>query len=147
MLREIHGQNYFYTKKLDDAGVRPEDISGLDYLDKLPFTIKSELAADQDRDGFAANLTYPLERYIRFHQTSGTTGRPLRVLDTAESWDWWGGCWAWGWLAPVSLLKTAYSALFPSVRLSASGLRSWVPGRLAHCWFQVAAVPPSIVCT
>lgn len=96
MLREIHGQNYFYTKKLDDAGVRPEDISGLDYLDKLPFTIKSELAADQDRDGFAANLTYPLERYIRFHQTSGTTGRPLRVLDTAESWDWWGGCWARG---------------------------------------------------
>jgi phenylacetate-CoA ligase len=96
MLEEIYGQNYFYTKKLDDANVRPQDISTLDDLGKLPFTIKSELAADQDRDGFAANLTYPLERYIRFHQTSGTTGRPLRVLDTPESWDWWGGCWARG---------------------------------------------------
>ena len=57
MLREIHGRNYFYTSKLDDAGVGPEDISSLDDLEKLPFTIKSELAADQDRDGFAANLT------------------------------------------------------------------------------------------
>lgn len=96
MLEEIYGRNYFYTTKFDEAGIRPEDITGLDQLDKLPFTIKSELAADQDRDGFAANLTYPLKRYIRFHQTSGTTGRPLRVLDTPESWDWWGGCWARG---------------------------------------------------
>lgn len=96
MLEEIYGRNYFYTRKLDDANVRPQDISTLDDLGKLPFTIKSELAADQDRDGFAANLTYPLKRYIRFHQTSGTTGRPLRVLDTPESWDWWGDCWARG---------------------------------------------------
>ena len=40
------------------------------------------------------NLTYPPERYTRIHQTSGTTGQRLRWLDTAESWDWWGRCWA-----------------------------------------------------
>ena len=41
-----------------------------------------------------STLTYPLERYCRLHQTSGTsTGRPLRWLDTPESWDWLLGCW------------------------------------------------------
>src|SRR4029079_3574313 len=44
---------------------------------------------------FGTNLTYPIERYARLHQTSGTTGQPLRLLDTAESWDWWRECWQW----------------------------------------------------
>ena len=34
-----------------------------------------------------------LERYCRLHQTSGTSGRPLRWLDTAESWSWMLDCW------------------------------------------------------
>jgi len=38
-------------------------------------------------------LTYPLQRYTRFHMTSGTTGSPLRWLDTPESWEWWTRCW------------------------------------------------------
>ncbi len=41
----------------------------------------------------AANLTFPQDRYTRFHQTSGTRGRPLVVLDTAEDWAWWMDCW------------------------------------------------------
>ena len=46
--------------------------------------------ADQQRHPpFGTNLTYPLERYTHLHQTSGTTGPPLRVLDTAEDWAWW----------------------------------------------------------
>lgn len=94
MLREIYGQNQFYTGKFNAAGIRPEDISELDDLKNLPFTTKSELMADQEKEGFAANLTYPMERYTRFHQTSGTTGKPLHVFDTNESWDWWGSCWA-----------------------------------------------------
>lgn len=94
LLREIYGNNHFYTDKLNAAGVLPEDISSLDDLENLPFTCKSELMADQERDGFAANLTYPMERYTRFHQTSGTTGTPLHVFDTNKSWDWWGSCWA-----------------------------------------------------
>src|SRR5207249_2139579 len=36
---------------------------------------------------------YPIERYVRLHQTSGTTGRPVRMLDTRESWQWWRECW------------------------------------------------------
>lgn len=38
-------------------------------------------------------LTYPVDHYTRLHQTSGTTGQPLRWLDTAESWRWVTGCW------------------------------------------------------
>ena len=38
---------------------------------------------------FGTNLTYPLDRYTQLHHTSGTTGPPLRVLDTAEDWAWW----------------------------------------------------------
>jgi phenylacetate-CoA ligase len=42
---------------------------------------------------FAANLTWPVEKYVRFHQTSGTQGRPMPVLDTAEDWEWWLQTW------------------------------------------------------
>ena len=43
---------------------------------------------------FGSNLTFPLDQYVKFHQTSGTTGRPLRWLDTDASWQWWLRCWA-----------------------------------------------------
>jgi phenylacetate-CoA ligase len=43
--------------------------------------------------GLPANLTEPLEAYVRFHQTSGTHGRPLPVFDTADDWAWWMDCW------------------------------------------------------
>ncbi len=92
-LSEIYRRNRFYTNKLDGAGIEPGDIQSLDDLARLPLTGKSELVADQDEGRFAANMTYPLTRYVRFHQTSGTMGEPLRVLDTPESWDWWGRCW------------------------------------------------------
>ncbi|MDQ7028263.1 MAG: AMP-binding protein [Ardenticatenia bacterium] len=38
-------------------------------------------------------MTYPLSAYTRLHQTSGTTGKPMRWLDTEASWQWWGRCW------------------------------------------------------
>jgi phenylacetate-CoA ligase len=51
---------------------------------------KDELVRDQQRNPpFGTNLTHPLERYTKVHQTSGTTGPPLRVLDTGEDWAWW----------------------------------------------------------
>jgi len=93
MLREIDGRNDFYTTKLKRAGVRVQDIRTIEDINRLPFTRKQEFAAAQEADGFACNLTYPLSSYTRFHQTSGTTGKPLHVFDTRDSWDWWGRCW------------------------------------------------------
>jgi len=95
MMSELWGRNRFYTAKWKAAGAAPGDIRSLDDLARLPLTTKGELMADQAQDGpFGTNLTYPVESYVRLHQTSGTTGVPLKVLDTAESWDWWGRCWA-----------------------------------------------------
>jgi phenylacetate-CoA ligase len=57
-------------------------------------TTKAELVADHSANPpFGTNLGAPLEAFVRVHQTSGTTGRPLRWLDTADSWDWWARCW------------------------------------------------------
>jgi phenylacetate-CoA ligase len=87
--------NAFLRRKWGDAGVRSaQDLSGWDDFGRLPFTRKIELVEDQAaRPPFGTNLTYPLERYVRVHQTSGTSGQPLRWLDTQDSWDWWARCW------------------------------------------------------
>jgi phenylacetate-CoA ligase len=60
----------------------------------LPFTTKAELIADQDAHApWGSARTEPLEAYTRYHQTSSTTGRPLRWLDTNASWQWALDCW------------------------------------------------------
>ncbi len=96
MLNELAvNNNSFYPNKWRAAGIDdPRDIRSWDDFYRLPFTKKSELAADQAANPpFGTNVTYNLERYVRLHQTSGTTGKPLKWLDTEESWDWWARCW------------------------------------------------------
>ncbi len=91
LLETILPQNHFYADKL--AGLRLP-LQSLDQLDSLPFTFKDELQeASSGEHDYAANMTYPLERYVRFHRTSGTRGRPLAVLDTVDDWAWWIDIW------------------------------------------------------
>src|SRR2546427_5782871 len=85
--------NRFYAAKL-----QPELVSRLasmkEFCEQVPFTTKAELAADQKaHPPYGTNLTFPLERYTRCHQTSGTAGAPLRWLDTPESWAWLLASW------------------------------------------------------
>ena len=81
--------NSFYTQKLSQAGVAATVTSLDEFSETFPFTTKQEIAEDQQaQPPYGTNLTFPLERYTRFHQTSGTTGAPLRWLDTPESWNW-----------------------------------------------------------
>lgn len=96
VLRPVLARNGFYRKKFGDAGLaRAEDLRSLEDLRGLPFTTKKELSADQGGSPpYGTNLTYRRERYTRIHQTSGTTGEPIRWLDTDESWTWWARCWA-----------------------------------------------------
>ncbi|HEY7554190.1 MAG TPA: AMP-binding protein [Candidatus Binatia bacterium] len=92
MLDRILPDNEFYRRKFVRAGL--EQIDSLELLRKLPFTTKTELVDDQrHHPPFGSDLTFPLERYIRIHQTSGTTGKPLYWLDTEESWQWWAATW------------------------------------------------------
>ncbi|MBL9091840.1 MAG: phenylacetate--CoA ligase family protein [Planctomycetaceae bacterium] len=89
LLEQILPANRFYAEKL--AG-NELPLKSLEDLSQLPFTFKDELLAKQHH-GVAANLTYPRDRYVRFHQTSGTRGRPLVVLDTADDWRNWSDIW------------------------------------------------------
>ena len=96
MLEPVLHSNAFYRRKLVQAGIkRPQDIQTFADLQKLPLTTKIELTTDQvEHPPYGTNLTYGRDRYTRIHQTSGTTGEPLRCLDTDESWKWWARCWA-----------------------------------------------------
>jgi phenylacetate-CoA ligase len=92
-LTQILPQNRFYRQKLLQKS-DPIAIEQLENLSSLPFTTKRELVIDQEEYPlFGSNLTHPLSEYVRFHQTSGTSGRPLKIVDTQESWDWWADCW------------------------------------------------------
>ena len=90
LLELILPANRFYANKL--AGVRLP-LASLDEFRALPHTTKGELLGEGSAHSLPANLTWPLERYVRFHQTSGTRGRPLAVYDTAEDWRWWVDAW------------------------------------------------------
>lgn len=96
LLGKLGRANRFYAPRLQAAQLASQgDLASLADFARLPFTTKHELVADQLANApYGTNLTYPVERYTRLHQTSGTTGRPLRVLDTDDSWDWWARCWA-----------------------------------------------------
>ena len=87
LLAEVVPNNPFYGRKLAAIGCSALPASLADFTVRYPFTTKAELVADQvAHPPYGTNLTYPLARYTRCHQTSGTTGAPLRWLDTPESW-------------------------------------------------------------
>jgi phenylacetate-CoA ligase len=90
VLAEVMVCNEFYQRKL--AGC-PQRLQSLDQLGALPHTTKEDLQPAACDEPFAANRSYPIERYVRCHQTSGTRGRPLVVLDTADDWRWWINAW------------------------------------------------------
>jgi phenylacetate-CoA ligase len=94
LLAAIHGRNRFYTRKLDEAGIRIGALRLPEDLVTLPLTTKAELVADQEaQPPWGTVLTEPIERYTRYNQTSSTSGRPLRWPDTNESWQWLLECW------------------------------------------------------
>ena len=78
MARDLLASNPFVRAKWRAAGVRSvDDLVGWDDFRRLPHTRKDEFVEDQAaHPPFGSNLTYPLERYVRVHQTSGTSGQP-----------------------------------------------------------------------
>ena len=85
LLELVLERNPFQRARLEQLG-----LGGRRSCPTCRRSTKRELVEDQARHPpFGTNLTYPLERYTQLYQTSGTTGPPLRVLDTAEDWAWW----------------------------------------------------------
>ncbi len=80
----------YYRKKMEEAGVTPEDIKGIDDLHKLPFLSKDDL-----RDAYPYGLMgVPKEDVVRIHSTSGTTGKRVIAFYTQGDIDLWEDCCA-----------------------------------------------------
>ena len=76
-----------YRRKMEDAGVKPEDIQSLDDLKKLPFTYKADFRDNYPMGLFAVDK----KDLVRFHASSGTTGKPTVVGYTRKDLDVWLG--------------------------------------------------------
>ncbi len=75
-----YANSSYYRAKLDDAGVRPDDIRGVEDLARVPFMEKGDIAASQaDGTLLGANQCAPLARIVRIQATGGTTGQPIRI--------------------------------------------------------------------
>ena len=95
LIRSILPANRFYAEKL---GLLGDFTSLFDFTNSVPFTTKEELAANHEQHPpYGSTHTFPLARYHRFHQTSGTRGKPLIWLDEPDGWAWILDNWEWVW--------------------------------------------------
>ena len=79
-----------YRRKFDDHGVRPDDLRSLADLTKFPFTTKQDLRENYPFGMFAV----PMDKIVRIHASSGTTGKPTVVGYTKRDIDTWSHCMA-----------------------------------------------------
>lgn len=87
MGRYVYEETPFWRRKLDGAGVTPDDVKGLGDVERLPFSTKEELEADQAaHPPFGSYTGSHPTRWVRFMTTSGTTGPPLRRVFSARDW-------------------------------------------------------------
>ncbi|WP_058485838.1 phenylacetate--CoA ligase family protein [Defluviitalea phaphyphila] len=85
MVERVYHNVPFYRKKMQELGLEPGDIKGIDDLPKLPFTTKQDL-----RDNYPYNLfAVPMSEVVRVHASSGTTGRPTVVGYTRKDISTW----------------------------------------------------------
>lgn len=85
LVRHVYDNVPFYRRKMDERGVKPQDIRTAEDIDLLPFTEKSDL-----RDHYPFGLLAVSRREIvRMHASSGTTGKPTVAAYTREDLDNW----------------------------------------------------------
>lgn len=89
-VKRVYEKVDYYRKKMEEAGVTPDDIKSTDDLYKLPFLSKDDL-----RDAYPYGLlAADLKDCVRIHSTSGTTGRRVVAFYTQNDIDLWDGCCA-----------------------------------------------------
>ena len=105
----------FYREKFDRAGVRPEAMQTLDDLRRFPLTEKSEWLAAQGSEPltFGKTAAVPEADVIRYHQTSGTTGDPIRLAFSVRDWNVWLECWGYGLSAAQLTARDRILVCFP----------------------------------
>ena len=91
-VKNVYEHVEFYRKKMDEMGVEPGDIKGIEDIGKLPFTTKEDL-----RDHYPFGLlAVPQEKIVRVQGTSGTTGKLTLASYTQKDVEVWGECVARG---------------------------------------------------
>lgn len=98
----------FYKRRMDELGVKPEDIKSIDDVVKLPFTTKHDL-----RDEYPYGLqAVPMNEIKRIHASSGTTGKPVVGTYTQADLDMWSECvarvLAVGDVGPGDVVQVSY---------------------------------------
>ncbi|MBE6731052.1 MAG: phenylacetate--CoA ligase [Ruminococcaceae bacterium] len=89
-VKHVYENVPYYRNLMDEKGVKPEDIKGIEDLHKLPFLTKSDL-----RDAYPYGLLgKPLSDCVRIHSTSGTTGKRVVAFYTQHDIDLWDDCCA-----------------------------------------------------
>lgn len=89
-VRHVYDNVDMYRKRMDEAGVKPEDINELEDLAKLPFTCKQDLRDYYPFDLFAV----PKNEIVRVQASSGTTGKQIISGYTRKDLDDWSNCFA-----------------------------------------------------
>ncbi len=90
VVRRAHENVEPYRRRMDERSVTPEDIRDLGDIEKLPFTVKTDL-----RDAYPFGLfAGPIGEVVRLHASSGTTGKPVVVAYTAEDIEVWSSVMA-----------------------------------------------------
>ncbi len=107
-VRRTYDNVPYYRKKLELAGITPDDIKSLDDIDKLPFCDKFDF-----RDNYPfGTLAVPREELVRFHASSGTTGKMKVVGYTANDVELWSDalcrCFAMSGMEKGDLVHIAY---------------------------------------
>ena len=89
-VKHVYENVPYYRNLMDEKGVKPEDIHGIEDLYKLPFLSKADL-----RDAYPYGLLgAPLSECVRIHSTSGTTGKRVVAFYTQHDVDLWEDCCA-----------------------------------------------------
>ena len=84
-LNNAYNNSPVYRKKFDEHGVHPDDLTCLADLSKFPFTTKADM-----RDNYPFGMfALPMEKIVRVHASSGTTGKPTVVGYSQNDIDTW----------------------------------------------------------
>ena len=113
------------AKRLRNAGVTADSIHALDDLRRIPLMTRDEWMEGQlEEPPYGTNVAAPKDAAIRYHMTSGTTGKtPIRVLDGMKDWEWIAEMWCYGlWGFGVRPVDTVFVAFGYSTFIGFWGL-------------------------
>ena len=108
LVNHVYNNVAFYRRRMDEMGVKPEDIQSIDDIVKLPFTYKNDL-----RDHYPFGLfAVPMKDIVRVHASSGTTGKPTTVGYTKNDIENWrevlARCLAMAGISSDDIMQVSY---------------------------------------